>query len=91
MGRLYRRDSPAAPVRFGKCLRKVGFLGARCEGNDFSTYDILKKEHNNFMWVEAAHDIQPAKERVCELSQNSDVEVVIFNERTLDISHGPLA
>jgi hypothetical protein len=27
-------------------------------------YDIVKKEDNNFVWVEAAHEIQSAKKRV---------------------------
>ena len=51
----------------------------------FPTYDIVKKEGNNFVWVEAAHDIQSAKKRVDELSRQSDAEFVIFNERTLQV------
>ena len=49
------------------------------------TYDIVKKEDNNFMWVEAAYDIQSAKKRVYELSRHSDAEFVIFNEHTLQV------
>jgi hypothetical protein len=48
-------------------------------------YDILKKEANTFVWMEAAHDIQSAKNRVYELSRNSDAEFVIFNEHTLQV------
>ena len=48
-------------------------------------YDIVKKEDNNFVWVEAAHDIQSAKKRVYELSRHSDAEFVIFNEHTLQV------
>ena len=49
------------------------------------SYDIVKKEDNNFMWVEAAHDIESAKKRVHELSRHSDAEFVIFNEHTLQV------
>jgi hypothetical protein len=49
------------------------------------SYDIVKKEDNNFMWVEAAHDIESAKKRVDELSRQSDAEFVIFNEDTLQV------
>jgi hypothetical protein len=45
----------------------------------------VKKEGNNFVWVEAAHDIQSAKNRVYELSQDSDAQFVIFNEHTLQV------
>jgi hypothetical protein len=48
-------------------------------------YDIVKKEGNNFVWVAAAHDIQSAKNRVYELSQDSDAQFVIFNEHTLQV------
>ncbi len=48
-------------------------------------YDIVKKEANNFVWVEAAHDIQSAKNRVYELSRDSDAQFVIFNEHTLQV------
>ena len=48
-------------------------------------YDIVKKEANNFVWVEAAHDIQSARNRVYELSRHSDAEFVIFNEHTLQV------
>jgi hypothetical protein len=51
----------------------------------FPTYDIVKKEGDTFMWVDAAHDIESAKRRVSELSQNSDAEFVIFNEDTLQL------
>jgi hypothetical protein len=43
------------------------------------------KEGKNFVWVEAAHDIQSAKKRVYELSRHSDAEFVIFNEHTLQV------
>jgi hypothetical protein len=49
------------------------------------TYDIVKKQDNNFVWVEAAHDIQSAKKRVNELSRHTDAEFVIFNEHTLQV------
>ncbi len=49
------------------------------------SYDIVKKEDNNFVWVEAAHDIESAKKRVDELSRQSDAEFVIFNEHTLQV------
>jgi hypothetical protein len=49
------------------------------------SYDIVKKEANNFVWVEAAHDIQSAKKRVYELSRHSAAEFVIFNECTLEV------
>src|SRR6266853_6608731 len=49
------------------------------------TYDIVKKQDNNFVWVEAAHDIQSATKRVNELSRHSDAEFVIFNEHTLQV------
>jgi hypothetical protein len=52
-------------------------------------YDILKKEANTFVWVEAAHDIQSAKNRVYELSRHSDAEFVIFNEHTLQVVATP--
>jgi hypothetical protein len=45
----------------------------------------VKKEGNNFVWVEAAHDIQSAKNRVYELSRDSDAQFVIFNEHTLQV------
>ncbi len=48
-------------------------------------YDIVKKQDNNFVWVEAAQDVQSAKKRVYELSRHSDAEFVIFNERTLQV------
>ena len=48
-------------------------------------YDIVMKEGKNFVWVEAADDIQSAKKRVCELARNSDAELVIFNEHTLQV------
>ena len=48
-------------------------------------YDIVKKKDNDFVWVEAAHDIQSAKKRVSELSRHSDAEFVIFNEHTLQV------
>jgi len=38
------------------------------------TYDIVKKQDNNFVWVEAAHDIQSAKKRISELSRHSGAE-----------------
>ena len=46
------------------------------------TYDIMKKEHNKFVWVEAAPDIQSAKKRVYELSRHGDAE---FNHLALTI------
>ena len=49
------------------------------------SYDIVKKEADNFVWVEATHDIQSAKKRVHELSRDSDAEFVIFNEHTLQV------
>jgi hypothetical protein len=49
------------------------------------TYDIVKKEADNFVWVEAAHDIQSAKKRIHELSRHSDAKFVIFNEHTLQV------
>ena len=49
------------------------------------TYDIVKKEDDTFVWVEAAHDIQSAKKRVNELSRHSNAEFVIFNEHTLQV------
>jgi hypothetical protein len=45
----------------------------------------VKKEDNNFVWVEAAHDIQSAKKRVYQLSRHSNAEFVIFNEHTLQV------
>jgi hypothetical protein len=48
-------------------------------------YDIVKKEANNFVWVEAAHDFQSAKKRVYELARHSDAKFVIFDERTLQV------
>ena len=48
-------------------------------------YDIVKKNDNNFVWVDAAHDIQSAKKRVYELSRHSDAEFVIVNEHTLQV------
>lgn len=45
----------------------------------------MKKEANNFVWVEAARDIQSAKKRVHELARHSDDEFVIFNEHTLQV------
>ena len=48
-------------------------------------YDIVKKEDDTFVWVEAAHDIQSAKKRVNELSRHSNAEFVIFNEHTLQV------
>jgi predicted kinase len=52
----------------------------------FPTYDIVKKERKNFVWVDAPHDIESAKRRVYELSRNSDAEFVIFNEQTLQVA-----
>jgi hypothetical protein len=49
------------------------------------SYDIVKKESNNFVWVDAAHDIHSAKQRVHELSRHSQAEFVIFDERTLQV------
>jgi hypothetical protein len=49
------------------------------------SYDIVKKESNNFVWVEAAHDIQSAKKRAHELSRHSHAEFVIFDEHTLQV------
>jgi hypothetical protein len=46
---------------------------------------MVKKEDNNFVWVEAARDMQSAKKRVYELSRHSDAEFVIFNEHTLQV------
>ncbi len=66
--------------RFGE----VGFLGAVAIVT-VPSYDIVKKEDNNFVWVEAAHDIESAKKRVDELSRQSDAEFVIFNEHTLQV------
>ena len=51
----------------------------------FPTYDIVKKEGNSFVWVEAAHDIQSARKRVNELSRHGEAEFVIFNEHTLQV------
>ncbi len=48
-------------------------------------YDIVKKEGKNFVWVEAAYDIQSATKRVNELSRHSEAEFVIFNEHTLQV------
>ena len=48
-------------------------------------YDIVKKEDDTFVWVEAAHDIQSAMKRVNELSRHSNAEFVIFNEHTLQV------
>jgi hypothetical protein len=45
----------------------------------------VKKEDDNFVWVEAAHDIQSAKNRFNELSRYSDADFVIFNERTQQV------
>ena len=49
------------------------------------SYDIVMKEGKNFVWVEAAHDIQSARNRVNELSRHSEAEFVIFNEHTLQV------
>jgi hypothetical protein len=69
--------------------RRFSAYGSRILGSwlmrTFPTYDIVKKEHNNFVWVDAAHDIQSAKKRVYELSRESDAEFVIFNEHTLQV------
>ncbi len=48
-------------------------------------YEIFKKEKTDFMWMEAAQDIESAKKRVTELSRDSNVEFVVFNARTLQV------
>jgi hypothetical protein len=65
--------------------RAVGTRVKRGPIMTLPAYDIMKKEDNNFVWVEAAHDIQSAKKRISELSRHSDAEFVIFDEHTLQV------
>ena len=69
----------------GECVTERRFLGAALYRQTLCPYDIVKKEANNFVWVEAARDIQSAKKRVHELARHSDDEFVIFNEHTLQV------
>jgi hypothetical protein len=49
-------------------------------------YDILKKDAAALVWVEAAQDLESAKQRVQELSsQSSKAEYVIFDQRSRQI------
>jgi hypothetical protein len=75
---------PAAPV--WRVLTESRILGSWLVTiMTLPAYDILKKNDNNFVWVDAAHDIQSAKKRVYELSRHGDAEFVIFNEHTLQV------
>jgi hypothetical protein len=47
-----------------------------------AAYDILKKDAAELVWLEAAHDLETAKDRVKELAARSDGEYVIFDQRT---------
>jgi hypothetical protein len=50
-----------------------------------ATYDILRKDETDMVWVEAVHDLETAKSRVEELAAQSDREYVIFDQRTQKI------
>jgi hypothetical protein len=50
-----------------------------------AAYDILKKDAIALVWVEAVHDLETARSRVKELTAGSEVEYVIFDQRTRKI------
>ena len=50
-----------------------------------SAYHILKKQGTDFVWMDAAKDIDSAKKRVNELSRDGNTEFVVFNERTQQV------
>jgi predicted choloylglycine hydrolase len=46
-------------------------------------FDILKRTSEGaYIWLEAAHDLEDAKDRLCELSAGSSDQYLIFDERT---------
>jgi hypothetical protein len=58
-----------------------------------AAYDILlKKNADDVIWVEVAHDLESAKSRVKELAVRSHGEYVIFDQRARKIvaQFGPL-
>jgi hypothetical protein len=49
-------------------------------------YDILKKDAVALVWVEAAQDLESAKQRIQELSAGKcNAEYVIFDQRSRQI------
>ena len=51
-----------------------------------AAYDILlKKNADDVIWVEVAHDLESAKSRVKELAARAHGEYVIFDQRTRKI------
>ena len=50
-----------------------------------AAYDILKKDAAALIWVEAVHDLETARSRVKQLTAGSQVEYVIFDQRTRKI------
>ena len=47
-----------------------------------AAYDVLKKDAVGLIWVEAVDDLETARSRVKELTAASQVEYVIFDQRT---------
>ena len=48
--------------------------------------DILKRERDgNFVWLEAAQDLQRAKSRLEELAQRSPGEYFVFDQKAQQI------
>jgi hypothetical protein len=50
------------------------------------TYDILVKQGTDFVWMEVAHELESAKERITELSgYRREAEFVVFDQRTMQV------
>jgi hypothetical protein len=48
-------------------------------------YDILKKDAAALVWVEAAEDLEFAKQRIKELAARCEAEYIVFDQRTCEI------
>jgi hypothetical protein len=58
---------------------------SREEAMSLPAYDILKKQDTDFVWMEAAHDIDSAQNRIKELSRRTNAEFVVFDQHTQQV------
>jgi hypothetical protein len=64
----------------------LALLQTRKDSMALPPYDILKKDAAALVWVEAAQDLDAAKQRIQELSAGSNTtEYVIFDQRSRQI------
>ena len=83
------RPTPAGNISIACDHRPVSWASGFNENMQnrmlVAAYDILKKDAAALIWVEAVHDLETARSRVKELTAGSQVEYVIFDQRTRQI------